>query len=83
MPVTKFRLAYARVRRAASEPDEVRGRIGRAAQITKRDGGFAPLAFPKNKKRNRKKEIAKKSYGNKNKKDVHCMASYRSDPETA
>jgi len=47
------RFAYTRAReRAASEPDEVRGRVDRAAAIAKGDGGCALRAFPKNKKRN-------------------------------
>ena len=52
--VNQSPLAYAR-EGAAAEPDEVRGRIGRAAAITKRDRGYALRALPKKKKKKSRK----------------------------
>ncbi|MGB7101129.1 MAG: hypothetical protein WBD95_20480 [Xanthobacteraceae bacterium] len=70
--------------RAASELDEVGGTIGRAGQFGKRDGGFAPLALPKNEKEipkkracieNFKKPFQKKNngiYAERRKRECNC-----------
>jgi len=59
--VYQFRSAYAR-EDAASERDEVPGRIGRAAPIAKRDGGLrSPLSPKKEKKKYRKRKAPPKN----------------------